>query len=346
MSISIPQGAQFKDANDHSKVSDARGSQLSRLLQLVLTLQSDNFPNADELARRCEVSRRTIYRDLEILAAAGVMVRYRPDRQGYQLAKSCPVPTPILDEKEVLALLVLTRQAGGPDEFGLFRDARAGAIKIVQGFPPEARNRIIYRAEVVPEQPIASERDPRRVAIHDAILDGLAERRQLRIWSLETDGLSVQCTKLSVYCMVHLQGSWCLIGRSSLHRGVCAIRVCRVQRVEVTGDASVVPPRFSLGRFLGRAWSIERGAVRVELHLRFSARAAPEVPERIGARDRRLEPLDDGRLDVHLVVDGLDEIVGWLLGFGPQLEVISPPGLRDRLRHEAMSIARMYGHSG
>ena len=67
-------------------------AQLPRLLELIMAIQSDRFPNARTLAERCEVSRRTIYRDLDTLDAAGIPVRYRPDRQGYQLARSCALP--------------------------------------------------------------------------------------------------------------------------------------------------------------------------------------------------------------------------------------------------------------
>ena len=62
---------------------------LARLLQLLMILQSERFPNARRLAEACAVSRRTIYRDLTILEAAGISVLYRPDRQGYQLARDC-----------------------------------------------------------------------------------------------------------------------------------------------------------------------------------------------------------------------------------------------------------------
>ena len=37
---------------------------LARLLQLLMILQSERFPNARRLSEACEVSRRTIYRDL------------------------------------------------------------------------------------------------------------------------------------------------------------------------------------------------------------------------------------------------------------------------------------------
>ncbi len=346
MSISAPRRHPDERGRGPATDSASGNGQLSRLLQLVMALQTDRFPNAGELARLCEVSRRTIYRDIEILASAGILVNYRADRQGYELARGCSVPPPSLDEREATALLLLTRQWSGVDGLGLLRDARGAAAKVVQALPAEARNRVIYRAEAIPFQPGADDEDAGRKLIHDAILDGLARRRQLRIWYRDADGRTVESTKFSPYCLARLRGIWCLIGRSSLHRGVRAIRVPRIRRVVITDDTASIPPRFSLERFLGQAWAAERGAARHRVHLRFSPRVAPEVRETVWHPGRRFEPLDDGRLDLHLVVDGLDEILGWVLGFGAEVEVVSPPELRDRARDEALRVARLCGHDG
>ena len=47
-------------------------NRISRLIQLLGALQVGKGQNASELARACQVSRRTIFRDLEVLRSAGV----------------------------------------------------------------------------------------------------------------------------------------------------------------------------------------------------------------------------------------------------------------------------------
>src|SRR6516225_6244023 len=79
---------------------------LARLIQLIVLLQTERYPNARRLAEICEVSRRTIYRDLAALTGAGITVLYRSDRQGYQLAQSVFLQPPKMEEREALALLV------------------------------------------------------------------------------------------------------------------------------------------------------------------------------------------------------------------------------------------------
>src|SRR5690349_14951068 len=130
-----PDASQARGEEGLGPSSACGRAQLPRLLELIMAIQSDRFPNARELAERCEVSRRTIYRDLDTLAAAGIPVRYRPDRQGYQLARGCSLPLPSLDEKEALALLIMARQWKGGAGLDLLRHARDGAVKLVQALP-------------------------------------------------------------------------------------------------------------------------------------------------------------------------------------------------------------------
>jgi predicted DNA-binding transcriptional regulator YafY len=41
-------------------------------------------------------------------------------------------------------------------------------------------------------------------------------------------------------------------------------------------------------------------------------------------------------------VDGLDEIVWWVLGYGPEVEVLRPPQLRQRLAAMARRMVGTY----
>ena len=147
-----------------------------------MAIQSDRFPNARMLAERCEVSRRTIYRDLETLAAAGIPVHYRPERQGYQLARGYSLPLPSLDEKEALALLTMARQWKGGAGFDLLRHARDGAVKLIQALPADVRSRVLTQAEPIPDDTSRCSLAPRSKARLRRDPRRLGGRLQLRIW--------------------------------------------------------------------------------------------------------------------------------------------------------------------
>src|SRR5262249_61547261 len=95
-------------------------------------------------------SRRTIFRDLETLALAGVPVRYCPDRQGYQVAAHYAFVAPRLEEPEVLALVAMASRL--PQEgFDLGRAARSGALKLLQAVSDDCRRQALAFAETIPQ---------------------------------------------------------------------------------------------------------------------------------------------------------------------------------------------------
>jgi predicted DNA-binding transcriptional regulator YafY len=310
---------------------------------LIVALQSERCPNARALAELCEVSRRTIYRDLETLEEAGFAVRYRPDRQGYQPVEGSFLQPPGLDPEEAMALVVLSRQWKGGDGLGLLRHARSGAVKLVQSLAPEVRERVEARVELIPERRLPLPLPLDRQVVYDTILDALAHRLQLRIWFHEAASDPLETTKLALYRLILADGVWALVGRSTLHRQVRVFRVPRIARVVLTDDPYTIPPRFDLERFLAHAWSLEGGPDRHEIWLRFAATLATEIRETAWHPSQRLVSLDDGRVDLHLRIDGLDEILRWVLGFGDEVEIRAPVALRDRVHALALRTAHHHG---
>ncbi len=316
--------------------------QLGRLFRLVLILQTERFPNARELAESCEVSRRTIYRDLELLAEAGIPVRYRPERQGYQLGKGFFLPPTALDETEALALLVMARQWRGGDGLGLLRHAWGGAIKLVQGLPEDVRERVLAAAEPFRAEPSSLDLATDRQEIHDTILASLTRQRQVRVWYRGiTNGVD-ECTKFSVYRLLLRDRNWFMIGRTSLHRRIEVIGIPWVRKVVLTDDPSTIPPRFNLLRFLGQAWGVDRHPIRYRIGLRFSAEIAPEIDKIVWHRTQRRVTQPDGRVDLHFVLDGIEEVLRWVLGFGDEVEVLEPDELRSRVFQVGANLARRH----
>ena len=75
-----------------------------RLLATLLLLQARGCLTGRELAKRLEVSARTVHRDMEALSAAGLPVfALRGSQGGWQLDEDGRTQVPGLDEAEVRA---------------------------------------------------------------------------------------------------------------------------------------------------------------------------------------------------------------------------------------------------
>ena len=78
----------------------------------------------------------------------------------------------------------------------------------------------------------------------------------------------------------------------------------------------------------------------VELELRFSPQATSRV--RDSFHPRLVVPQEDGSLLVRISFPGDQWMVGFLLSFGAQVEVLSPGWVRDLLREESEKIQNLY----
>ncbi len=314
---------------------------LSRLIHLLMLLQSARYPNARRLAEACGVSRRTIFRDLATLEAAGIRVDYLSDRQGYHVAGPGMLqPTP-LEKSESLAILLLSR-AGIDDPFGLPRLASSALARLTQALPPVVRDRLVSSSEL-----LADDQAPQfakdRLELYATILDSLGERKRMKVWSREIEPRDpLTATKLGVYRLTRLRECWALVGHSSFHGGVRMFRVPWLERLELTDEIYVIPPRFRLDRFLARSNRQDRDGSLERVVLRFSQSAALALRDAASAPDGVYQAGPGGSLELVLAVDSFDRILDWLTCYGDEVEVVEPQALRDRVTAWAGALARIH----
>jgi predicted DNA-binding transcriptional regulator YafY len=319
---------------------------LARLLQLLIFLQTERYPNARRLAEACAVSRRTIYRDLATLEAAGIRVLYRPDHQGYQLARECLLQPLQLDDHEALALLILSRSSRPDVPFGLARHAQSALAKVVQALPPQLRTKIMRCGEILPDDAAPNEIGQReRRAIDETILNGLIHRKVLRLHANDPDNGEAASTQFAPFRVAKIAGRWSLIGYSSLHGCARIVDLRSIQHAEATEEAYSIPPRFRLERLDSTATELDGLTRRLDARLRFKESAMAMMHDAPDSEDCRLSWAPGGEFELSLRIALSAAVVSWILGFGELIEVIRPAELRDAVRKQAERIALHYGRN-
>src|SRR5262245_58811441 len=111
-----------------------------RLLSALMLLQAHGRLTARELAKRLEVSERTMHRDMEALSASGVPVfAMRGSRGGWQLDEGWRTQVPGLDEAELRAFLMAQPQVVGDQR--LVRAAERALAKLMASLPVPLREK-------------------------------------------------------------------------------------------------------------------------------------------------------------------------------------------------------------
>jgi proteasome accessory factor B len=315
----------------------------SRLIQLIGLLQIGKGLNATELGDACQVSRRTIFRDLDILRQAGVPLIFDHRVGLYRIPGTYYLPPTNFTADEALTVIVLCRDLGRDGRVPFYGSAQAAASKLESSLPGPLREQLRETTGAVqirmPPSSLLDGQQPYYVQL----LHCTARRQAVRIHyeSLSEDTEIV--TKLSPYQLLFSRHSWYAIGRSSLHRETRTFNVSRIRGLETLEDIFVIPRAFSIERYLGNAWHLipEPGPDQ-EVKVRFERLVARNVAEVAWHKTQRCEFLADGRMDFSVTVSGLNEISWWILGYGDQAEVLAPEPLRTLIAERVAGLARRY----
>ncbi len=306
-------------------------------------LQAGKGHNVNSLAVECNVSRRTIFRDLDVLRKAGVPVQHDEEFQAYHLAETYFLPPDKFTASEALAVLILCHELGGVRQMPFLAPARTAAAKLEASLPMAVRKQIRSVADAIrihlpPANPLEGQD-----MVYDYLLKSIAERRSVRFVYESLHESALIRTRLCPYRLLFSRHSWYVIGRSTLHRSVRTFNVGRIQNIETTDDRYEIPRNFSLERYFGNAWHlVPEPGPDYEICIRFSKLVAKNVAEVAWHKTQRLKWNDDRSLDFQVTVKGLNEISWWILGYGDQAQVMEPPQLRKIVADKAERVWQTY----
>lgn len=318
---------------------------IHRLLNIIAILQSGRFINTRELAEECKVSRRTIFRDIEKLRQSGLRIDFDEKKQGYQFEESCFLLPADLTTEEVLALITLCQDLAD-ERKGLhyLQPARTAAFKLASVLPRKMRKYIGDSIEFrhIRIGPTAS------LEGTDELFEQISQAMQnQQVINIQYGSLAEQATistRLNPYCFLFSRRSWYVIGYSEMHEEIRTFHMKRFQDVEILPKTTYeIPAHFSLDSYLGNAWHMIREKQNPHhVIVRFAPMVAKNVAEVQWHKTQRIESLADGSIDYHVDVEGLNEIVWWILGYGNQAEVIEPQELREKILQHAHAVVEKY----
>jgi predicted DNA-binding transcriptional regulator YafY len=315
-----------------------------RLLSIMLNLQVHRRLTARELARKLEVSERTIHRDMDALTTAGVpVVAERGTGGGWALMEGYRTNLTGLNEAETQTLFLLKPSQLLAD-LGLNKASDAALIKILAALPTLSRHSVEYARQRIHVDVTNWSRSEESVPQLHTLQEAIWRERKLFF----TYGESAECVVERLVDPLGLvaKGSvWYLV--AAVDDEIRSYRVSRIRKVKALDEPFVRPPDFDLAAY----W--EQSSQRFKAHLpryEATARVHPLILPRLryAGRFAHVEQTghtdDEGWIHVRLRFDIEEMACEYALSFGSQLEVLEPLALREKVVKMAEGVVNFYAN--
>lgn len=322
---------------------------IDRLIKLLyyLSLKSPGGgASLSELAEKCGVCERQVYRDIGVIENSDTVKLDRPVRgmkaKGkYRLVEAFPLK--IGPEAAAIIFLSILRQQGTPLAVGtndikdvlvasLFRNRYGDRNKELQNLHD--------RIHVV-EEKLLDEKKCGEILLK--IVEAMRESSVISIKYFKAGECAWVKRKIRPYGLCCKHNNWYLVGFCCASEEERTYRIDCIDHVSVLSEKFKYPPDFNLSRYFGDSWGVYSSDETKEVLIKVS----PQFAYRFNLiayhpSQQIVKELDDGSVIVSYRTSGMYEFTGWLLQWAEFVEVLEPEELREQMREKVTKILRKY----
>ena len=311
----------------------------TRLISLIMLLQSSPNRKAGDLARELGVSIRTVHRYFGMLDELGIpLYSERGPAGGFALVRGNKMPPLVLSPEEAVAVGLgasLVEEMWGT----LYRDAARGALaKLENLLPDDQRQEITWaRRSLVAAGLQRAELGTIQTTL-ETLRSALRETRRVRLVYEAVGRAEPTCREFDPYTLVYRWGHWYAAGFCHLRGAMRLLRVDRIREISTLEVGFTIPAGYDPHKFLETELQ-PQPAVLARLH--FAPQAAGFVRDAsIGWSDITEQP--DGSLEATLPAADLQFAASMAISFGPLVTILSPPELISLVLDWTQAIINRY----
>ncbi len=312
-----------------------------RLLALMMLLQTRGQMTAVSLANELGVTPRTIYRDVDVLSAAGVPIYANGGPGGgYALLDSYRTTLTGLHEDEVKALFMMTLP-GPMAELGGGQSLQTAVLKLTSALPSQHQAQAEFVRQRLHLDAAAWFQSDESVPLLPVVQAAVWQDQELQIkYRRPTKNVSERVVK--PYGLVAKAAVWYLVADTD--DGMRVYRVSRLETAVLTDVRFKRATNIDLGAFW-QAWSADYVASlpQLEAVLKIKSRFLPilssiwNVPINVQS-----EPDTSGWQRVAVIFEQAEQALAMVLGLGTAAQVIAPAWLRAQVLAAARGILENY----
>jgi predicted DNA-binding transcriptional regulator YafY len=309
-----------------------------RLLAIVLELQRRrrSYCRAEDLAAHFEVSKRTIYRDVQALCEAGVPI-VAADRQGYALVDGYFLPPLHLTTDEAL-ILALGSDVMATNFDRDYRTAAQSAYRKIDAVLGASLRSQVDDLKKGLRFSLTHHLEARELTILRTLREAVAAHRQIRIRYVRQDvgaAKPIQTERVvEPHQLTRLANDWYLGGYCHLRQATRVFRLARIDQVTVL-DRTFDPAEHRVDQ------PDQCTSAPLFVQVLFHAEIARLIGEPPQSMLLEQEETAEG-VHMTLLAQSDQDIVRWLLSWGGDVRVVEPVWLQALLISHAEQILRNY----
>ncbi len=297
--------------------------QIGRLFEIVYILLDKKTVTANELAEHFEVSVRTIYRDIDTLSTAGIPIYASPGKGGgiallddYILNKS------VLSEKEQNEILFALQS------LTVTRNPETDKVlsKLSSFFNKNKINWI-----EVDFSPWGSNKN--QVCRFTTLKDAVLNYRVIEFVYVNSSGEKI-IRRVEPIKLVFKVNAWYLYGFCLYRNEYRTFKISRMSKVQVTQEHfSKRPEQFEeIQEKSTQKW--------IDVKLKISSDGAYRVYDEFS--EKEIIKNQDGSFTVNTSLPENKWLIGYLLSFGDDVEILEPQQIRQKIQGQAEKILKKY----
>ena len=310
-----------------------RTSRLRKIEELLLF--TPQGLRAAELARRLQVDRRTVYRDIDFLSEQGVPLWQQEGCFGINRTRYLAAIRLSFHEAVALVLagLLLSRTIDerNPHVTAALRKLAVALPAPLTAYLERAAERVQAHGDGLGQ-----------VAVLEAIAEGWATSRTVRVEYRSPRSGALRERVIRPYALEPTASGIYVIGHDDWADDIRTFKLERLERAQVLAQPFTIPSEFDLEAHLTTSWGIMAGSELTEVALRFTPEATAHVRERRWHPSQNLEAAAEGGCLLRVRVTEPLEMQPWIRSWGAQVEVLAPNSLRERIAGELRQAAKHY----
>ena len=313
-----------------------------RLYRYMELFKGRRYVSKDTLLATLEISAATLKRDLAHLREERNMpIKFDHDRGAYFLDKQQPteeLPGVWFSPDEMLALLTVQV---------MLADLEPGVlgpkIKPIQ----DRLNTMLERQGLAPRQMaerirlVHAGKRQLPLAHFQTVAKATFERRRLRIVHFNRQRGDRTEREISPQQLVHYRDNWYVDARCHLRKDIRCFSVDTIEACEILDTPADEVDTEQLRASMSASYGIFGGAPKGWARLRFTAERARWVRNEQWHPDQKSVVHKDGTLELELPYSDERELLGDVLRYGQDVEVLAPAALRGQIANVAIEIVRL-----